>query len=318
MTPAATITIKNSTTSTITLTECDNYTAPDMSVHTTSGIKTAVIPNMAGCDSTITIDLTIINSTSSVMSEVSCDSYTWSANGTTYNVSGTYMATIPNVAGCDSVITFNLTINNSSSSSMTATSCDSYIWAVNGMTYITDGTYTATIPNMAGCDSMITLNLTINNVDATTTNSGATITANAATASYEWLNCDNQTLIAGETSQSFTALVNGNYAAVVTENGCTDTSACVNISSVAITENISGAGLSVYPNPTSGNLTITPNKGFTNTTIHLMTVDGKVSIIETNFTGNNLTIDMTPYASGIYFLRIIENEKVSRIRVVKN
>jgi hypothetical protein len=318
MTPAATVTIKNSTTSTITLTECDNYTAPDMSVHTTSGIKTAVIPNMAGCDSTITIDLTIINSTSSVMSEVSCDSYTWSANGTTYNVSGTYMATIPNVAGCDSVITFNLTINNSSSSSMTATSCDSYIWAVNGMTYITDGTYTATIPNMAGCDSMVTLNLTINNVDATTTNSGATITANAATASYEWLNCDNQTLIAGETSQSFTALVNGNYAAVVTENGCTDTSACVNISSVAITENISGAGLSVYPNPTSGNLTITPNKGFTNTTIHLMTVDGKVSIIETNFTGNNLTIDMTPYASGIYFLRIIENEKVSRIRVVKN
>jgi hypothetical protein len=34
-------------------------TAPDGQVYTTSGMKTAIIPNSVGCDSTITIDLTI-------------------------------------------------------------------------------------------------------------------------------------------------------------------------------------------------------------------------------------------------------------------
>ncbi|MCX6272641.1 MAG: SUMF1/EgtB/PvdO family nonheme iron enzyme [Bacteroidetes bacterium] len=47
------------TTDTITVSNCDSYTAPDGTVYTTSGIKTAVIPNAAGCDSTIIIDLIV-------------------------------------------------------------------------------------------------------------------------------------------------------------------------------------------------------------------------------------------------------------------
>jgi PKD repeat protein len=47
------------TSSIITETACGSYTAPDGQVYTTSGIKTAVIPNAADCDSTITINLTI-------------------------------------------------------------------------------------------------------------------------------------------------------------------------------------------------------------------------------------------------------------------
>ncbi len=46
-------------TSSITETACDSYTAPDGQIYTSSGIKTAVIPNATGCDSTITIDLKI-------------------------------------------------------------------------------------------------------------------------------------------------------------------------------------------------------------------------------------------------------------------
>ena len=55
----------------------------------------------------------------------------------------------------------NLTINPSTSSSISQTALDSYTWPVNNQTYTTSGAYTAVIPNVAGCDSSITLNLTM-------------------------------------------------------------------------------------------------------------------------------------------------------------
>jgi hypothetical protein len=62
--------------SSITETVCDSYIAPDGQVYTTSGIKTAIIPNTAGCDSTITINLTVNQSTVSSITQTVCDSYT--------------------------------------------------------------------------------------------------------------------------------------------------------------------------------------------------------------------------------------------------
>lgn len=53
------ITVKQITSNTLTETACDSYTAPDGQVYNTSGIKTAIILNSAGCDSVITIDLNI-------------------------------------------------------------------------------------------------------------------------------------------------------------------------------------------------------------------------------------------------------------------
>jgi hypothetical protein len=54
-----------------------------------------------------------------------------------------------------------LTINQPSSSTQTEIALDSYIWPVNNQTYTQSGTYTAVITNTAGCDSTITLELTM-------------------------------------------------------------------------------------------------------------------------------------------------------------
>jgi hypothetical protein len=68
---------------------------------------------------------------------------------------------LTNASGCDSTVTLDLTINSSSSSTQTQTGVDSYTWSVNNETYTESGTYTAVIPNAAGCDSTITLDLTL-------------------------------------------------------------------------------------------------------------------------------------------------------------
>jgi hypothetical protein len=97
--------------------------------------------------------------TESNQTYVSCGSFT--LNGQTYTASGNYTQVLEdaNVNGCDSTIHIVLTINQPTSSSLTVSSCSSY--TLNGINYSASGTYTQTTLNAAGCDSTITLNLTI-------------------------------------------------------------------------------------------------------------------------------------------------------------
>ncbi|MEC4005943.1 hypothetical protein OX283_014840, partial [Flavobacterium sp. SUN052] len=80
----------------------------------------------------------------------------WSANGTNYTESGVYTNITSNASGCTDTATLVLTINNSTTSSMSVIACNSYTWYVNGTTYTQSGTYIITI----GCNIRI-LNLTI-------------------------------------------------------------------------------------------------------------------------------------------------------------
>ncbi|MCB0401456.1 MAG: T9SS type A sorting domain-containing protein [Flavobacteriales bacterium] len=138
------------------------------------------------------------------------------------------------------------------------TACYSFQW-IDGNTY-TSNNNTATFmltTAQGGCDSLVTLNLTINTVDVSTTQAGATITAVAAGATYRWLDCDNgYSVISGEVSQNFIAQSNGNYAVEVTQNGCVDTSSCVSVTGVGIDAYGNGRQVSIYPNPVKDQLTI--------------------------------------------------------------
>ena len=93
--------------------------------------------------------------------QVHCDTYTW-IDGNTYTASdNTTTWTLTNVAGCDSVVTLDLTINNSDSSVDVLTACDSLTW-IDGITYTSsNNTATFTLQTIAGCDSIVTLDLTI-------------------------------------------------------------------------------------------------------------------------------------------------------------
>jgi gliding motility-associated-like protein len=160
------LTVNKATSSPISPTVCNTYTAPDGAVYTSSGTYSAKIPNASGCDSTITINLTVKKSTSSTISPTVCNSYT-APDGVVYTTSGSYTAIIPNVAGCDSIIIINLKVNKATSSTISPTVCNTYT-APDGAVYTTSGTYTAKISNAAGCDSTITINLTVNKATSST------------------------------------------------------------------------------------------------------------------------------------------------------
>ena len=159
--------------------------------------------------------------------------------------------------GCDTK-TLNLTITNSSASSQTVTACDTYTWSENNTTYTNSGVYT----NVVGCDTK-TLNLTITNSSAINTsvslNSGV-LTSNHLGAAYQWYKCPN-TLLVGETNQSYTPLTVGDYKVEITEGNCIVASNCITVSSLTVGE-FKQNEFKIYPIPSKGIIKIvTPNEG---------------------------------------------------------
>ncbi|MDC1452653.1 hypothetical protein N8371_09675, partial [Vicingaceae bacterium] len=120
--------------------------------------------NSCGPASVTKDTIEISQSSSSIQTITSCDSYTWIDNKTytASNITATY--TLTNKGGCDSLITLDLTINNSPTIGDTITTCNSYTW-VNGLQYSSTGTYYDTIPSLSGCDTLRVLELNIDNID---------------------------------------------------------------------------------------------------------------------------------------------------------
>lgn len=308
------LTVNAATTSNITVSACDLYTAPSGATYSTSGTYTDVIPNMAGCDSTITIDLTVNTGSSSSITASACDIYT-APSGATFTTSGTVTDVIPNAMGCDSTITINLTIMNGSSSSITASACDSYT-APSGAVLTSSGTYTDIIPNAIGCDSTITITLTINTVNTNATAAGATLTAAASGATYQWIDCSNNSPIAGATSQSYTATVNGSYAVIVTQNTCSDTSNCLTVTGIGIAENAFASQINMYPNPTQGNFNIDLGNAYTDVLVTISDLSGRIVY---SYASANTTIIPVALneAAGMYIVNITAGENHAVMRLVK-
>jgi len=185
----------------------------------------------------------------------------------------------------------------------------------NGVTYNESGIYHIVFRNAAGCDSTVTLDLTIAGFEAAITVSGFTLHAASAYTTYQWLKDGNE--INGATGDSYLVTENGDYSLVATnEDGCTDTS---DVYTVTNYTGIGDAGhlaaqISVYPNPASDLLFVkSPVR------VHLAITDiaGKVLIQS----GNAPDLSVKELAAGVYFLRItdkdgniLKTEKIIRSR----
>jgi PKD repeat protein len=239
----------------------------------------------------------------------------------TYYTPDTYQVslTVTDITlGTDSTIVIPVVINSlHTSSTITETACVSYT-APDGQIYITSGIKTAIIPNAAGCDSTITINLTINSVDVSVNQNGIILSANATADFYQWVDCNNgNSIINGETNQSFTATQNGSFAVKITQNGCTDTSACYTVTTVGILENTFSNDIIVYPNPTDGIVKIDLGKTLSEFSVSLTDVNGKL-INQTSYK-NTKMIELNLNAQpGIYLLTIYSENKKATIRLIKN
>ncbi len=154
------------------------------------------------------------------------------------------------------------------------TVCSSYTW-IDGNTYTaSNNTAIVTLTNAAGCDSIVTLNLTITPA-AITQNSNGSLTASSG-QSYQWINCATNTPISGQTGQTFTPVANGNYAVIVTSSACSDTSACFAVTNLGLEDFNQPVVVTIYPNPSAdGIFTLSTTAVYDRLNVAVFSLDGK-------------------------------------------
>jgi hypothetical protein len=141
-------------------------------------------------------------------------------------------------------------------------------------------------------------------IDLTTTVTGLDIMSNESSAtSYQWLNCGDGSTIAGATSQTYTAIANGDYEVEITSGTCVDTSECQTISGVGIDETNGVEVVEIYPNPSNGNITSDLGNNTNIVSITVIDINGKTVTSETT-SNDMLSLDLTEVENGIYFVQI--------------
>jgi uncharacterized protein YjdB len=169
---------------------------------TTAGTFSRTISAANGCDSVITLSLSVRPNATASISQSICQGQSFSFGSQSLTTAGTYNRTITAANGCDSVITLNLSVRPNATASISQSICQGQSFSFGSQSLTTAGTYNRTITAANGCDSVITLNLSVRP---------------NATASFSESICQGQTFSFG--SQSLTTA--GTYNRTVTAaNGC--------------------------------------------------------------------------------------------------
>lgn len=132
-----------------------------------SGTYNDLLQTFKGCDSLVTLNLTVLDVQTTVIDTSICDNETFIFNGVGYNITGTYIDTLASSFNCDSIVTLNLFVKPVTSFSFDIVICEKDTFDFNGSKLTSTGVYIDTVINSFGCDSIITLNLTVNPVKTT-------------------------------------------------------------------------------------------------------------------------------------------------------
>ncbi len=147
-----------------------------------AGTYTQNLQTINGCDSIVTLTLTVNPVESTTLSAAICEGTTYTENGFNVSEAGTYTQNLQTVNGCDSIVTLTLSVNPVANTTLSVTICNGTTYTENGFNVSEAGTYTQNLQTVNGCDSIVTLNLTINptyniTIDASI-NEGETYEAN--------------------------------------------------------------------------------------------------------------------------------------------
>ncbi|AEA43323.1 reprolysin-like metallopeptidase [Fluviicola taffensis] len=212
------------------------------------------------------------------------------------------------------------TLNDATAWNWTSNSCGGTNVG-NGTSMVLSAPGTYFVRGQGGCVSggaCQSITITQTPVNTATSVNGITITSAQSGAQYQWLNCSTgNSPISGATSQSFTPSANGLYAVTVTVGSCSVTSSCVNIANLGI-DDLNFDDVSVYPNPSTGKITVSFNKEVNLKSFVIRDVTGRLIREEKPQTTDGITFDISSEAQGVYFLNIEVGGAVQSFKLIKN
>ncbi|MEL7122358.1 MAG: gliding motility-associated C-terminal domain-containing protein, partial [Bacteroidota bacterium] len=130
--------------------------------YTDAGMYSDTLQSISGCDSIVNLNLTVNPSFSMTLTETICEGESITIGNTTFTTSGNFTERLNTVNGCDSIINLSLTVVPSFEDNIEETICEGDSIVIGSSIYKADGSYSDTLQNVFGCDSIINLRLFVN------------------------------------------------------------------------------------------------------------------------------------------------------------
>ncbi|WP_169736052.1 T9SS type A sorting domain-containing protein [Crocinitomix catalasitica] len=125
-------------------------------------------------------------------------------------------------------------------------------------------------------------------------------------AEYQWIDCSTMDPIPGETNAYYFPETVGNYACIISQGECTDTTDCieaVGLSINTLTEN----NFNIFPNPSKGFITIESYHINKNVNLTILDELGR-EVYKATSIPRDYKLDLTNFENGIYFLQLKSND----------
>ena len=193
-----------------------------------------------GCDSTIQLNLTVLDTVVTRLQSSICPTDSLWFDNRWVRAQGTYTQQLSRTTGCDSLVILQLVHLPASVTQRSAAICETDSFFFAGIYRRQPGVYSNVLRNYAGCDSVVTLQLTVHPLPvATLTRSGAGVIcpsdssalaiSQVAGSRIDWY--FNGALIPGAHSTIYYARATGDYHAVLTDTvtGCSFTTPAVSL-----------------------------------------------------------------------------------------
>jgi hypothetical protein len=290
----------------------------------TPGVYYDTLENAVGCDSIITIKAISLATYKTIKVTV-CDRYKSPSERYYWSKTGSYKDTVLNSNFCDSIVTVNLTVLGKTYFSYKESACKLFKLPSGKNSYTKSAIIQDTIKNHLGCDSVITIDLIVIKVGVGVLVTGDVLTCtNTSATDWQWVLCNqNYKPVTDGNTRIYNAQSNGNYAVVVTQDNCSDTSECFWITSASVGNfNSSPSKIRVYPNPIIDGITtitvqspVQVNRGI----LRLINSTGTIITVQ-EFQGQDQQITIpNRLTSGVYIIELYsENwQQHSYLSIVK-
>ena len=314
------LTIQPEVTTTVDATICEGNTYPfDGQLLAASGTYTAVLSGPNGCDSTVVLNLTVTPAPTTNLTASICLGESYNFNGQNLTLPGTYTANLVNATGCDSIVILALSVLQPANTTLSATICEGESYTFLGLTLTQPGIYTGNFVAANGCDSTVTLLLTVNAVQYNLILQSGTFIVQALNASFQWIDCDTGQPIAGATGSTYTPGNTGNYAVSITQNGCTTESDCFYVEVVSSEEPGLNNNWLLAPNPARESAVVRLTEpAAQELSIELFDMNGRLlqrSLLPQGATEQ--VLDLGDLPAGVIMVRLSDGHDAQTRRLVK-
>ncbi|RZJ73602.1 Calx-beta domain-containing protein [Flavobacterium sp.] len=259
---------------------------------------------------------------------------TWNPSTINNSTGGTYTFT-PNANQCATSVTLTTTviplpatptISTSGATTfcqggnvvLTSSAATGNTWS-NGQTTqsitVSDAGNYSVVVNNGGCDSVASAatSLTVNPApNASVTQNGGIVNATQTGATYQWFTCSTLA-IAGETGQTFTPTVVGDYYVVITVGECSVTSDCISVTELG-TRDLGHAKFKVYPNPVNDILNVEYTDQLSE--VQVFNIIGQI-VISKNVSATSTQLDMTRLPAGTFLVKVSSGNASETFKIIK-